>query len=376
LVFKIQMMEQGRKLSFARLYSGKLKEGDEVVNSRVNQKDKVNRIFKLNAGKRDRVSEAQRGDLVGLIGLRNAVTGDTICSSDRLILLESIKAADPVISVAVEPQSSNDQVRLMEALNKIAEEDPTFKIKVDSDTGQTVISGMGELHLEVLSQRLHREFNLDCRVGKPQVVYRETTTKASEETGHFDRELSGVSYSVKAKVSVKPLARGAGYKAASALSSALLSSLNPKLVEAALETLRDGASSGPVFGYPLTDVELTLEALEVGEGLIPEPAVKAAVSQAMRRALSEGGPVLMEPIIRLEITTPDEFTGEIIGYLSSRLGRIEEMVGHSGGFKVITALVPLAEIFGYSTTVRSQTQGRGSFLMQFERFDIVERKSR
>ncbi|MDR0354256.1 MAG: elongation factor G [Deltaproteobacteria bacterium] len=373
LVFKIQMMEQGRKMNFARLYSGKIKEGDEVVNVRTGQKDKISRVLRLNAGKRERINEASSGDLVGLVGLRNAVTGDTVCSAKRLVLLESITAADPVISVAVEPETSADQQKLMEALTKMTEEDPTFKIKVDPDTGQTVISGMGELHLEVLVQRLGREFGLSPRVGKPQVVFRETISKKAEATHVMERDLGAGLMPVKAAVSVAPRERTAGIEINSALAEP--SVLPEKLVQAAMETLETGLASGPILGYPLTDLSVTLKVLETGEGNVPEPMVRMTVVQALSQALRDASPVMMEPILRLEITAPDEFTGEIIGYLSSRLGRIEEMDNLPGGFKVIIAKAPLAELFGYSTVIRSQTQGRGSFLMQFDRFDAVERKT-
>jgi elongation factor G len=372
LVFKIQMMEQGRKLSFIRLYSGCLKEGDDVVTSRTGQKDKVSRVLRLNAGKRDRIPEAFCGDLVGVVGLRSSITGDTICSQDRLAFLETITAAEPVISVAVEPENSADQQRLLEALTKMTEEDPTFKIKVDNDTGQTVISGMGELHLEVLVQRLGREFGLNPRVGKPQVVYRETITRPAEAEGVFDRDFGGVTHFAKAKVSVAPLARGSGFASSLKLDAG---PFPEKLIAAAKDTLNDAQNSGPVMGYHLTDLSVSLDNLQLGEGQIPEPVVRIAVSQALRQALMAANPVLMEPIIRLEITTPDEFTGEIIGFLSARLGRVEDMVSHQGGFRVIVAKAPLAELFGYSTAIRSQTQGRGSFLMQFDHFDIVERKA-
>ena len=374
LVFKIQMMEQGRKMSFLRIYSGRLVEGGEVVNSRTNQKDKVGRVLRLNAGKRDRIASANSGDLVGVVGLRSAVTGDTICSADRLVSLESISAAAPVISVAVEPESSADQQKLMDALTKMAEEDPTFKIKIDQDTGQTVISGMGELHLEVLVQRLGREFGLSPRVGKTQVVYRETVTKSAEAEGVFDREFSGAACLVKAKVLAEPLPREKGFETASAIPNPEI--YPEKLYKAAMETIADGQNSGPVMGYPVTDARLTLTSLELGEGQIPEPVVRLAASQALRQALAAASPVLMEPIIRLEITTPDEFTGDIIGYISARLGRVEDMSTQPGGVRVIIAKAPLAELFGYSTVIRSQTQGRGSFMMQFDRFDIVERKQR
>ncbi|MDR1578534.1 MAG: elongation factor G [Deltaproteobacteria bacterium] len=371
LIFKIQMMDQGRKLYFMRLYSGRFKEGDEVINTRLGQKDKIGRLLRINAGKRERVPEARFGDLVGALGLR-AITGDTICSPERPVLLERIQAADPVISVAVEPETSADQARLWETLTKMTEEDPTFKIKIDEDTGQTVISGMGELHLEVLTHRLSREFGLQPRVGKPQVVYRETITKASQGEGVFDRELGGVALSARASVSLEPTPRGRGAQALHQLTPS--PSLTEKQIQIALETLTGTLSSGPILGYPLLDLTLTLEKLTLSEGMTHDAPIRVAVAQAVQTALAQGRPCLMEPIMRLEVTSPDEFTGEIIGDLAARLGRIDDMTTHSGGFRVISAQTPLAELFGYSTAIRSQTQGRGSFLARFERYDIVERK--
>ncbi|MDR1871727.1 MAG: elongation factor G [Deltaproteobacteria bacterium] len=372
LVFKIQMMDQGRKLSFLRLYSGSLEEGEDVLNPRTNQKDKISRLFRINAGKRERVAKAVFGDLVGVMGLRS-ITGDTVCAPTRPVLLERIQAADPVISVAVEPETAADQGRLLETLTKMTEEDPTFKIKIDEDTGQTVISGMGELHLEVLVHRLSREFGLTPRVGKPQVVYRETITRAGQGEGLFDREVGGSNQMAKAVVAAAPLARGQGVALASQLK--VSPNLPEKQLNLAQETLKGCLVSGPILGYPLLDVSLTLVSLELSENMTLEPPIRVAVAQAARAALNEGAATLMEPIMRLEITSPDEFTGEIIGDLSARLGRVEDLASHpSGGFRVISAVAPLAELFGYSTAIRSQTQGRGSFLMRFERFDAVERK--
>jgi elongation factor G len=374
LVFKIQMMEQGRKLSFTRIYSGTLAEGGEVLNPRRGQKDKIGRIFRINAGKRDRVPVARAGDLVGLVGLRATITGDTICAEERPVLLETIQAADPVISVAVEPESSGDGPKLLEALGKLAEEDPTFKIKVDEDTGQTIVSGMGELHLEVLIHRLGREHNVVTRVGKPQVVRRETIAAAAEGEGSFAKPLAGGAKQARAKVSVRPLARGEGARVVSSLAPD--APVPAALLRAALDTLADGLGAGPLWGYPLLDIEATLKELELGEALADEPTARIAVSQALRQALSGASAVLMEPIMKMEIASPEEFVGEIMGDLASRQGRVEDMASLPGGSSLIKAQAPLAALFGYSTAIRSQTQGRGSFLMSFDHFDVVERKGK
>ncbi|MCL2029192.1 MAG: elongation factor G [Deltaproteobacteria bacterium] len=371
LVFKIQMMDQGRKMSFLRLYSGRMAEGDEVLNTRTGQKDKIGRIMRVHAGKRDRIGEARAGDLVGVVGLRSAATGDTICTPDRPLLLESIQAAAPVISVALEPENSADLDKLAETLGKFREEDPTFKAKVDDQTGQTIISGMGELHLEVLTQRLAREFGLSVRAGKPQVVFRETISRPARGEGLFDRELGGARHRARAVLSVAPLARGEGYQWENRLAST--EAMPPPLLAAALATLSEGGNSGPLQGFPLLDLKAGLIELELGEGEGSEAVVRTAVSLALREALAQAAPTLMEPFMRLEITTPDEFMGEIMGDLAARRGRVEELTG-LGGFKAVTALAPLRELFGYSTSIRSQTQGRGFFTMRFSHYDVAARK--
>ncbi|MDR2935637.1 MAG: elongation factor G [Candidatus Adiutrix sp.] len=371
LVFKIQMVDQGRKMSFLRLYSGRLAEGDEVLNPRTGQKDKIGRILRIHAGKRDRIGEARAGELVGVMGLRSAGTGDTICEPGRPVLLESIRAADPVISIALEPENSGDLDKLNEILGKLTEEDPTFKAKVDDQTGQTIISGMGELHLEVLTQRIAREFGLNVRAGKPQVVFRETIGQAATGEGSFDRELGGARHRARAVVSVEPLPRGTGYRAEDRLPAQ--GTLPPPLLAAAMNTLAEGGQAGPLQGFPLLDLTAGLAELELGEGEDSEAVVRTAVSLALREALGRAAPTLMEPMMHLEITTPDEFMGEIIGDLAARKGRVEDLAGQSR-FKVVTALAPLSELFGYSTAIRSQTQGRGSFTMHFSHYDVAARK--
>ncbi|MGL4209502.1 MAG: elongation factor G [Candidatus Adiutrix sp.] len=371
LVFKIQMMDQGRKMNFIRIYSGTLNEGDEVLNPRTGQKDKISRIFKMNAAKRERTQTAKAGDLVGVIGLRLAVTGDTLSALNHPVLLESIEATEPVISIALEPENTADLEKMAETLGKLAEEDPSFRAKINEDTGQTIISGMGELHLEVLTQRLAREFSLPVRAGKPQVVYRETIAKAAAASGVFDREFAGTLHWAKAQITATPLKRGEGYQVESTVKHD--SNLPENFLAAAINTLTEGANCGPVLGYPLLDILITLTHLEIKEGENNETIVRIATSSALREALNNAAPTLMEPIMTMEITSPDEFMGEIIGDINSRHGRIEDIVAHTG-FKVITAQAPMADLFGYSTAIRSQTQGRGAFSMQFSHYDVLERK--
>ncbi|MDR1312124.1 MAG: elongation factor G [Deltaproteobacteria bacterium] len=373
LVFKIQMMEQGRKLSYVRVYSGEMKEGGEVFNSRMRRKDKISRLFRISAAKRDRTDRASAGDLVGVVGLRSAATGDTVCSEDRPVVLESIQAADPVISIAVEPESSSDGPRLLEALSKMAEEDPTFRMKQDPDTGQTVISGMGELYLEILVHRLGREHGVQVVVGKPQVVHRETVQKAATADGAFQRPAGAASKAAKAVVTVKPLPRGKGVSTANLVAAAGL--LPKNLVDAAFATVKDSLETGPLLGYPMLDIEASLDALEIGEGGADEPSVRIAAAQAARNALNAASPILMEPVMKLEVTCPEESVGDVVGEIAVRNGRVGEVKPTvPPGFMTVSAAAPLASMFGYSTTIRSQTQGRGSFLLTFDRYDVVERK--
>jgi elongation factor G len=374
LVFKIQMLDQGRPLNFVRLYSGTLREGGEVLNARLGRKDKVGGIYRINAGRRDKIKEAFAGDLAGVVGLRAPATGDTLCAPERPVLLESISAAEPVISLAVEPESTADAPKLAESLARMAEEDPTFRAKVDADTGQTIISGMGELHLEVLIHRLQREHGLSPRVGKPQVVYRETVTKEARAEGVFSRKDPGAARAVRAEVEVRPLPRESGARVGSKLAPE--PPYPQSLAHAAVNTLDGALTSGPLRGYPLLDLEATLVALDPGPGPPDEPSVRTAVSMAFRSALLAAQPALMEPLMALEVTCPEEAVGAVIGDLNSRLGRVEEMTSLPDGSRVIRALAPLADLFGYSTAVRSLTQGRGSFVMSLDHFDTVERAAK
>lgn len=374
LAFKVQLMEQGRKMTFIRLYRGVLTEGDEVLNTRSGQREKISRILKIHAARKDRLGEARAGELVGVIGLKTTVTGDTLTAPLAPLILEAIEAAEPVVSVAVEPESSADMDKMIDVLNKLAEEDPTFHYKVDPDTGQTIISGMGELHLEVLIQRLEREFHLSLRIGKPQVVHRETITRPASGDAVFDRELAGVARYARVKVHVKPLERGQGFHTGVAIPTQDLTELPPALLAAAQEALREGENAGPIMGFPLLDLDATLVSLGLKDGLTQETDCRIAASQALRQALEAAGPALMEPVMRVEVVCPDEFMGEVIAEISARLGRVDEIQAQTG-YKIIVAFAPLLEMFGYATAVRSATQGRGSFSMQFSHYDLVERKT-
>lgn len=364
LAFKVQM-EQGRKMTFVRVYSGVLKAGEEVFNPGKNKKERVARLLQMHANKRERIQEAGAGSIVAVMGLKHTVTGDTICDPKNPILLEPIEAYQPVISVAVEPKTSKDQDKVDLALSKLAEEDPTFKVRYDEDTGQTIISGMGELHLDVLTHRLLREFNAPVRVGKPQVVYRETITKEAEVSEQFDREIASARQVASIVIRAVPRPRGSGNLVRSEIDPSLLPEGYEELI---LDALRQGLESGVLRGYPMEDVEVVLKDATFHEGLSTEIAFRAAASQALRKALEDGAPVLLEPMMKLEILVPDEFLGDCIGDLNSRNGKIEE-ISPRGAVQVVKAICPLANLFGYSTALRSLTQGRATFTMVFSHFD-------
>jgi elongation factor G len=369
LAFKV-MMDQGRKLTYIRLYSGVMAAGADVTNVRTGHKEKVARILKMHSNKRERLQEAKVGDIVAVVGLKSVTTGDTVTDPGQAVLYESIEVTQPVINVAVEPKSSADVDKVTAALDKLAEEDPTFRYRVDQDTGQTIISGMGELHLDVLIHRLDREFKVDLNVGKPQVVYRETITAPAEAEGVFERDLGGSPHFAQVKIALTPLTRGAGFRFVNRLGP---EDLPENFVHAATQALEEGAFSGVLMGYPVLDLEVALTAARHKENVSTEADFRVAANQALRDGLQKAQPALMEPIMAVEITAPDEFTGDVIADLNTRNGKIENIASRKT-FKVVDSLVPLSEMFGYSTAMRSATQGRGTFSMQFSHYDLVERK--
>jgi len=369
LAFKVSM-DQGRKLTYVRLYSGRMKTGAEVLNVRTGQKEKIARILRMHANKRERMDEAWAGDIVGVIGLKSATTGDTMTDLDQPIILESIEVSAPVINVAVEPKVSSDQDKIMNSLAKLAEEDPTFRFRLDEETGQTIISGMGELHLDVLVHRLHREFSVDLNVGRPQVVYRETITQEIEIEGRFDRELGGTPHFAVVWLRLRPLKRGSGVRFYNGLDGDVLPE---NFVRAVEQAVHEAAASGVILGYPVMDVGATLFEAQCKEDMSTESDFRVAASQAFREGLQKAAPVLLEPMMKVEIICPDEFIGEAIGDLNTRLGKVENIAVRKT-VRIITGLVPLSQMFGYSTALRSATQGRGTYSMQFSHYDLVERK--
>jgi elongation factor G len=364
LIFKVSMME-GRKLCFARVYSGRLLAGSEVYNPTLKRKEKPARLLRMHANKRDRIEEAGAGSIVGVVGLKDSSTGDTLCTPEHPVLLEKIETYEPVISIAVEPKTHSDQERMDEVLEKFTAEDPTLRVRRDEDTGQTILSGMGELHLDIIISRMQREFNTSVNVGKPQVMYRETIAARAEATALFDREIASQRQSAEVTLSVAPLARGAGVAFSSAMPvDALPASLLEAIRKGAVESL----GSGPLSGYPAVDVGITLTAASLKDTLSTELAFTVAASMACKEALARANLFMLEPIMAAEVLVPDAFLGDVIGDLNSRSGKIES-IEHKLGVQVIAVEVPLSRMFGYSTTLRSATQGRGTFSMHFARFD-------
>jgi elongation factor G len=365
LIFKVAMME-GRKLSFVRIYSGQLKVGIEVFNPFRNQKEKIARILSMHANRRERVDRTGAGSIVGVIGLKESSTGETLCTSEHPVLLEKIEFYEPVISIAVEPRTHADQEKIDEVLAKFMAEDPTLKVRKDEDTGQTILSGMGELHLEIIISRMQREFRTNVRVGKPQVVYRETIAKPATASAIFDKEITGQRHFAEVSLKLEPLPRGTGNRFLAEIPDGTL----PDNCIAAVEKgVMESLESGPLIGYPAVDVEVKLVDAGYKESLGTELAYIVSASMACKEALAKGNPFLLEPIMTVEILVPESFIGEVIGDLNSRGGKIGA-IEHKAGIQVISATVPLSQMFGYSTALRSATQGRGTFSMQFSHFDV------
>jgi elongation factor G len=365
LAFKIAM-DEGRKVVFLRIFSGVLRPGDDVLNARVFQNEKVARLFQLHADKRERIEKAGAGTIVAVMGLKHATTGDTLCSPQAPILLERIDTYEPVISAAIEPESMAEKEKMDFGLGKLVEEDPTFKVHEDPETGQTIIRGMGELHLEVIVDRLIREYGAKARVGKPQVVLRETLAGKAEAEAVFERKLEDQQIFGKVRVRVAARPRKAGSVFQAKLPPMPL--IPPNIVEMAVQGMREAALAGPRGGYPMEDVEATVLSIELREGAQGDVGAKIAAGEAFRKAAAEAQPSILEPIMAVEVVTPEEFLGGAIGDLNQRHGRIED-VGQRGPKRVIQAKVPLQKMFGYSTDLRSLSQGRATFSMQFAQYD-------
>jgi elongation factor G len=364
LIFKVAMME-GRKLSFVRVYSGTLKSGVDVYNPFRKIKEKLSRILRMHANKRDRIEEAGAGSIVGVVGLKTSSTGETLCSVENPVLLEKIEFYEPVISIAIEPKTHSDQEKLEDVLSKFIDEDPTLRVRKDEDTGQTILSGMGELHLEIIISRMTREFNTMVNVGRPQVVYRETIACDSTGSAVFDRDIAGQRHFGDVSLKLRPLKRGSGNRFRSDLKENMIP---PAFVPFIEKGINEAFDSGTVMGYPVVDVEAVLTGGSYRESIGTELAYTVSAAMACKEALRKGEPFLLEPIMDAEIFVPESFMGDVIGDISSRGGKIES-INSKSGVQVIKAIVPLSRMFGYSTSLRSATQGRGTFTMQFSHFD-------
>jgi elongation factor G len=365
LAFKIMSDPFVGQLTFVRVYSGTLNSGDQVYNSTRRKKDRIGRLLKMHANKREEIKAVYAGDIAACVGLRNAYTGDTLCAPDREILLESIAAPEPVISIAIEPRTKADQERLGLSLQKLALEDPSFRVRSDEETGQTLISGMGELHLEIIVDRLMREFKVGANVGRPQVAYRETVTRSAKREGRYVRQTGGRGQYGHVWLTVEPNEQGKGLE----FVSRIVGGVVPKEYIPAVEKgLREAAENGVVAGYPVVDVKVTLIDGSYHEVDSSEMAFKIAGSMAFKSACHDAYPVLLEPVMAVEVVAPEEYMGDVIGDLSSRRGRIQKIEAR-GNTQVIAAHIPLAEMFGYATDLRSKTQGRATYTMQFDHYE-------
>ena len=367
LAFKIAADPFVGKLAFFRVYSGTLKTGSYIYNSSKGQKERVGRILQMHANHREEIDSVGAGDIAAAVGLKGTTTGDTLCDDAHPIVLESISFPEPVIELAVEPKTKADQDKMAIALQRLAEEDPTFRVSTDAESSQTRIAGMGELHLEVIVDRMLREFKVQANVGRPQVSYREAIRKQVEAEGRFVRQTGGKGQYGHAIVTLEPLERGTGFEFESKIVGG---SVPREFWKAISEGIRDALAGGVMAGYPVIDVKATLIDGSYHEVDSSEMAFKIAGSMAAKAGVQKASPAILEPVMKVEVTTPDEFMGDVIGNLNARRGQIEG-IDERGNSRVIRALVPLAEMFGYATELRSMTQGRAVYSMEFSRYAEV-----
>jgi elongation factor G len=369
LGFKIMTDPFVGQLIFLRVYSGVLKTGDTVLNPRTGRTERIGRLLKMHANKREEISEIMAGDICAAVGLKQMITGDTICTEKSPIVLESITFPTPVIAVAVEPKTKTDPEKMGMALAKLAQEDPTFKVHTDQDSNQTIISGMGELHLEIIVDRMMREYKVEANVGKPQVAYRETIRKKAEAEGKYIRQTGGSGNYGHCKIYVEPNETGKGYEFVNDVKGGAIPKEYIKPIDQGIQEALEG---GVLAGYPMVDVKVTLYDGSYHDVDSNEMAFKIAGSMALKEASRKASPVLLEPVMSVEVVVPEEYMGTIIGDLNSRRGRIEGME-HRAGSQVIKASVPLSEMFGYATHMRSSTQGRANYSMHFSRYEEAPR---
>ncbi|HWP92913.1 MAG TPA: elongation factor G [Thermodesulfobacteriota bacterium] len=364
LAFKIMTDPFVGQLTYVRVYSGKLNSGSTVYNSTKGSRERIGRLLRMHANKREEIKEVSAGDIAAIVGLKNTITGDTLCDENKPIILESLMFPEPVISIAIEPKTKADQERLGISLNKLALEDPSFKVRFDEETGQTLISGMGELHLEIIVDRLKREFKVDANVGKPQVAYKETITSPAQAEGKFIRQTGGRGQYGHVKIKVEPRERGAGFEFIDEIKGG---AIPREFIPAVEKGIKEATETGVLAGYPVVDVSVRLYDGSYHEVDSSELAFKIAGSMAFKDAVRRASPVILEPIMKVEVVVPEDFMGAVIGDISSRRGKISG-TELRGGMQAIRAEVPLAEMFGYATNLRSLTEGRGLFTMEFSHY--------
>jgi elongation factor G len=371
LAFKVSLLDERRRFVFLRLYSGTLAEGDEVWNTSLGRSERVARVLQLHAAHKTRLASASAGQIVAVLGLKEARTGDTLGDRARPVLLERISGQPPVITQAVEAAEQRQREPLLEALARIADEDPTFRAGEDPGTGQLVISGMGELHLEIVVERLRREFGLAVRTGQPQVLLRETLTLEASGAGSFERTLDGAPIFAEVAVRVRPLARGEGIRFEVAPAAAAVLAPHGGALVFAEQGVHEAAEAGALEGHPLQDVEVTLSGATWRDGASKPFAFKVAAASAVREAAGRGRPVLLEPVARLEVVVPEAQLGEALGAIDRRRGTILEVTERDGCMRIVAGEAPLRGLFGFATELRSLTQGRALFTLRFDRFDVA-----
>ena len=369
LVFKIVSDPYVGRLAYIRVYSGKITQGSTVFNPTKDRRERIGRLLRMYADRREDIDEILAGDIGAVLGLKDSFTGDTLCDASNQIVLENITFPEPVISVAIEPRTSADQDRMSEALHKLSDEDPTFRVRVDEETGQTIISGMGELHLEILIDRMLREFRVQARVGKPQVAYRETITRPVPKAEYrYIKQTGGHGQYGHVVLALEPGESGSGI----VYENSVVGGVIPKEFLSAVEKgVRESAEAGVLAGYPVVDIKVRLYDGSYHEVDSSDMAFKMAASMAFKEGIHKGDPVLQEPIMKVEVIAPDEFLGEIMGQLNARRGNIMGTEMRPGNTQMVTAMIPLAEMFGYATDLRSATQGRGVFTMEFDHYSQV-----
>ncbi|MBG7710575.1 elongation factor G [Enterococcus faecium] len=368
LAFKVMTDPFVGRLTFFRVYSGVLQSGSYVQNATKGKRERVGRILQMHANSRSEISEVYAGDIAAAVGLKDTTTGDTLCDEKSLVILESMEFPEPVIQVAIEPKSKADQDKMGVALQKLSEEDPTFRAETNVETGETIIAGMGELHLDIIVDRMRREFKVEANVGAPQVSYRESFRAGTQAEGKFVRQSGGKGQYGHVWIEFTPNEEGAGFE----FENAIVGGVVPREYIPAVETgLKDAMENGVLAGYPLVDIKAKLYDGSYHDVDSNETAFRVAASMALRAAAKKANPVILEPIMAVEVVIPEDYLGDVMGHVTARRGRVEGMEARAGGQQVVRAMVPLAEMFGYATTLRSATQGRGTFTMTFDHYEDV-----